>query len=68
MSRAESVKSAALGRLRFAAGPPDERAGGFMFFYCPGVSKVKVARAIEPLGGKAQSFKFTQQGLVTWTL
>jgi len=42
--------------------------GGFMFFYCPGVSKVKVARAIEPLGGKAQSFKFTQQGLVTWTL
>lgn len=41
--------------------------GGFMFFYCPGVTKVKVARAIEGLGGRVQSFKFTQQGLTTWT-
>jgi D-glycero-alpha-D-manno-heptose-7-phosphate kinase len=40
--------------------------GGFMFFYCPAVTKVKVAKAIESLGGKIQSFKFTQQGLVTW--
>jgi D-glycero-alpha-D-manno-heptose-7-phosphate kinase len=42
--------------------------GGFMFFYCPGVTKVKVARAIETLGGRVQPFKFTQQGLVTWTI
>jgi D-glycero-alpha-D-manno-heptose-7-phosphate kinase len=42
--------------------------GGFMFFYCPGVTKVKVARAIESLGGRVQPFKFTQQGLVTWTI
>lgn len=42
--------------------------GGFMFFYCPGVTKVKVARAIEQLGGKVQPFKFTQQGLTTWTI
>ncbi len=41
--------------------------GGFMFFYCPAVTKVKVARAIEGLGGRVQSFKFTQQGLTTWT-
>lgn len=40
--------------------------GGFMFFYCPGVTKVKVAKAIESLGGRVQPFKFTQQGLVTW--
>ncbi len=40
--------------------------GGFMFFYCPGVTKIKVSRAIEALGGKIQSFKFSQQGLVTW--
>lgn len=40
--------------------------GGFMFFYCPAVTKVKVARAIENLGGRVQSFKFTQQGLTTW--
>ena len=38
-----------------------------MFFYCPAVTKVKVARAIEGLGGRVQSFKFTQQGLTTWT-
>lgn len=42
--------------------------GGFMFFYCPGVTKVKVARAIEQLGGKVQPFKFTQQGLTTWSI
>ncbi len=41
--------------------------GGFMFFYCPGTSKLKVARAIESMGGTIQPFKFTQQGLVTWT-
>jgi D-glycero-alpha-D-manno-heptose-7-phosphate kinase len=42
--------------------------GGFMFFYCPGVTKIKVARAIESLGGKVQPFKFTEQGLVTWSI
>lgn len=42
--------------------------GGFMFFYCPAVTKVKVATAIELLGGKVQPFKFTQQGLTTWRI
>ena len=42
--------------------------GGFMFFYCPGVTKIKVARAIESLGGRIQPFKFTREGLVTWTI
>lgn len=42
--------------------------GGFMFFYCPAVTKIKVAKAIEQLGGKVQSFKFTQQGLTTWRI
>jgi D-glycero-alpha-D-manno-heptose-7-phosphate kinase len=42
--------------------------GGFMFFYCPAVTKIKVAKAIETLGGNIQPFKFTQQGLVTWTI
>lgn len=41
--------------------------GGFMFFFCPGVSKMKVAKAIENLGGKVQSFKLTKDGLTTWT-
>lgn len=42
--------------------------GGFMFFYCPAVTKIKVAKAIETLGGTVQPFKFTQQGLVTWKI
>lgn len=42
--------------------------GGFMFFYCPAVTKIKVAKAIQTLGGNIQPFKFTQQGLVTWTI
>jgi D-glycero-alpha-D-manno-heptose-7-phosphate kinase len=42
--------------------------GGFMFFYCPGVTKIKVAMAIETIGGNRQPFKFTQQGLVTWRI
>jgi len=41
--------------------------GGFMFFYCPAVTKMKVAQAIENLGGKIQPFKFTREGLTTWT-
>ncbi|HQQ93306.1 MAG TPA: dehydrogenase [Bacteroidia bacterium] len=40
--------------------------GGFMFFYCPAVTKVKVGKAIEKLGGKVQAFKFTKEGLITW--
>jgi D-glycero-alpha-D-manno-heptose-7-phosphate kinase len=42
--------------------------GGFMFFFCPAVTKIKVASALEKLGGKVQPFKFTQQGLTTWTI
>jgi D-glycero-alpha-D-manno-heptose-7-phosphate kinase len=42
--------------------------GGFMFFYCPAVTKLKVAAAINQLGGNTQAFKFTNDGLVTWTI
>jgi D-glycero-alpha-D-manno-heptose-7-phosphate kinase len=42
--------------------------GGFMFFYCPGTSKSKVASALSACGGKVQPFKFTHNGLVTWTI
>ncbi len=42
--------------------------GGFMFFYCPATTKNKVANAIVQHGGKTQPFKFTQEGLITWTI
>ncbi len=41
--------------------------GGFMFFFCPAVTKVTVGKALEALGGKVQPFKFTNNGLTTWT-
>ena len=42
--------------------------GGFMFFFCPGVTKVKVAKSLDKFGGKVQPFKLTQHGLTTWTI
>ncbi|MBA3663658.1 MAG: dehydrogenase [Bacteroidetes bacterium] len=59
----EALASGATGGKISGAG-----GGGFMFFYCPAITKIKVARAIEKLGGRVQPFKFTQQGLVTWTI
>ncbi|HEU4716451.1 MAG TPA: dehydrogenase, partial [Bacteroidia bacterium] len=41
--------------------------GGFMFFYCPGTSRLNVALALAQFGGRTKSFTFTQQGLTTWT-
>ncbi|HEY1038559.1 MAG TPA: dehydrogenase [Bacteroidia bacterium] len=60
---ASAIDSGATGGKISGAG-----GGGFMFFYCPAVTKIKVARAIEKFGGRIQSFKFTSQGLTTWTI
>jgi D-glycero-alpha-D-manno-heptose-7-phosphate kinase len=40
--------------------------GGFMFFYCPGTSKLHVQHVLESYGGIVKSFTFTPQGLSTW--
>lgn len=42
--------------------------GGFMFFYCPGLTKNKVARLLEGYGGRVLPFNFTSHGLTTWTI
>jgi D-glycero-alpha-D-manno-heptose-7-phosphate kinase len=42
--------------------------GGFMFFYCPAVTKNKVAHQLQSFGGKIQPFKFTEKGLTTWSI
>jgi D-glycero-alpha-D-manno-heptose-7-phosphate kinase len=41
--------------------------GGFMFFYCPGTTRLKVSKALEEFGGRTKSFTFTDHGLTTWT-
>ena len=58
-----AIKNGATGGKISGAG-----GGGFMFFFCPLVTKMKVLKAIEQLGGRSQPFKFTQQGLTTWTI
>lgn len=58
-----AIKNGATGGKISGAG-----GGGFMFFYCPGVTKIKVAKAIEAFGGRVHAFKFTSQGLTTWSV
>jgi D-glycero-alpha-D-manno-heptose-7-phosphate kinase len=41
--------------------------GGFMFFYCPGISRYDVINALEQFGGQARRYEFTNHGLETWT-
>ena len=42
--------------------------GGFMTFYCPGISRYKVERALEVFGGHVKRYEFTNEGLKTWTM
>jgi D-glycero-alpha-D-manno-heptose-7-phosphate kinase len=40
--------------------------GGFMIFYCPGLSRDKVCKALHKFGGYVKPFAFSNQGLITW--
>jgi D-glycero-alpha-D-manno-heptose-7-phosphate kinase len=42
--------------------------GGFMSFYCPGISRYKVERALSAFGGQVKRYEFTNEGLKTWTM
>jgi D-glycero-alpha-D-manno-heptose-7-phosphate kinase len=42
--------------------------GGFMIFYCPINTKIKVAHALERFGGVSRNYQFIDQGLKTWTI
>jgi D-glycero-alpha-D-manno-heptose-7-phosphate kinase len=42
--------------------------GGFMTFYCPGISKYRVMDVLGKLGGHCQAYQFTGHGLTTWTV
>ncbi len=41
--------------------------GGFMIFYCPGNTRFKVIDTLNNFGGEIKPFRFTKQGLITWT-
>ncbi|MBL7739470.1 MAG: dehydrogenase [Chitinophagaceae bacterium] len=42
--------------------------GGFMIFYCPVNTKYSVIKSLERFGGRYRRYKFTEQGLTTWTI
>ena len=41
--------------------------GGFMFFYCPGLTRFAVREALAQFGGETKRYDFTPEGLKTWT-
>lgn len=41
--------------------------GGFMIFYCPGNTRYKVIDTLNNFGGEIKPFRFTKEGLITWT-
>ena len=41
--------------------------GGFMFFYCPGLTRFAVREALSAFGGETKRYDFTPDGLRTWT-
>lgn len=59
-----AIENGALGGKISGAG-----GGGFMFFYCPGNSRYKVADALIGLGkGQMIPFEFCKKGVTTWTV
>lgn len=42
--------------------------GGFMFFYCPVLSRFAVREALSHFGGETKRYEFTSEGLKTWTI
>jgi D-glycero-alpha-D-manno-heptose-7-phosphate kinase len=41
--------------------------GGFMTFYCPGVTRYAVIKALEQFGGKFHPYTFVEHGLTSWS-
>ncbi|MGC3977164.1 MAG: dehydrogenase [Paludibacteraceae bacterium] len=59
----EAIKSGATGGKVSGAG-----GGGFMTFYCPGIVRYGVEKALSHFGGQVKKYEFTSEGLKTWTI
>jgi D-glycero-alpha-D-manno-heptose-7-phosphate kinase len=42
--------------------------GGFMSFYCPGLTRYNVEASLDKFGGEVKRYEFTNEGLRTWTI
>ena len=60
---ATAIKNGATGGKISGAG-----VGGFMFFYCPDISRNNVIESLEKFGGKIKRYEFTSKGLKTWKI
>ncbi|HVB03579.1 MAG TPA: hypothetical protein VNE41_07645 [Chitinophagaceae bacterium] len=60
---AEARKSGATGGKISGAG-----GGGFMTFYCPGNTRYIVMRNLAHFGGQFKKYRFTQEGLTSWSV
>ena len=58
-----AIKAGATGGKISGAG-----GGGFMFFYCPGLTRFAVREALSAFGGETKRYDFTAEGLKTWTI
>ena len=58
-----AIKAGATGGKISGAG-----GGGFMFFYCPGLTRFAVREALSQFGGETKRYDFTAEGLKTWTI
>jgi D-glycero-alpha-D-manno-heptose-7-phosphate kinase len=58
-----AIKNGATGGKISGAG-----GGGFIFFYCPGITRYKVIDALKKFGGQSKRYDFTTTGLATWTI
>ena len=41
--------------------------GGFMIFYCPATTRYNVINALQQFGGEVKHYRFSNEGLTTWT-
>lgn len=60
--RAAKKAGATGGKISGAGG------GGFMIFYCPGISRHAVINTLNTFGGVVRNYSFTKHGLTTWTV
>lgn len=56
-----AMKAGALGGKLLGAG-----LGGYLLFYCPGITRHKVQKALESSGAETMSFNFDFRGLRVW--
>lgn len=41
--------------------------GGFMIFYCPATTRYNVIKTLQALGGEVKHYRFSNEGLTSWT-